>query len=135
MTGETENHDKPDWQASSDAWEKVGEQFAALGVSIASTFKGVWDSEGNQQVVSNVRDGLKSMAHSVAQAVDDAAASPEGHKFREDAEQFVTSTHEAGKQAVQDARPHILSALEQVNESLKALISQLGSATDKSEDA
>jgi ElaB/YqjD/DUF883 family membrane-anchored ribosome-binding protein len=136
MTEEgTGNSEKQNWDASNDAWKQVGEQFATLGESIAGAFKGAWNSESNQQVAGSVRDGLKSLAHSVAQAIDDAAASPEGQKFREDAEQFVSSAHDAGKQAVQDARPHILSALEQVNQSLKDLISQLGGTSDTEEDA
>ncbi len=131
--GKTERQEQQDGRASSDAWKEVGEQFAALGESIAQTFREAWNRESNQQMVDDVRTGLKSMANSVAQAVDDAAASPEGQKFREDAEQFVTSAHETGKRAVEDARPHVLSALEQVNASLKDLISQLSGTSTQEE--
>jgi len=112
------------WKASSEAWKEVGEQFASLGESIAGAFRTLWENEDNQQVLKGMQDGLTSMARAVTDAVDEAAVSPEGQKFRAEAEHFVQSTHDAGKRAVEDVRPHLLSALEQINASLKSVITQ-----------
>ena len=115
-----------DGQTSSDAWKKVGDQFAAFGESLAATFRSAWEDEGNQQTLQDVKEGLQSMAASVAQAVDDAVVSPEGQKFREGAEEVAKSAYEVGTQTIDEATPHVISALQQVGDSLKQMFDRLG---------
>ena len=77
-----------------------------------------------------MKDGLQSMASSVAQAVDDAAASPEGQKFRADAEEAAKSAYEAGAQTVDEVSPQIVSALQQVGDGLKQMFDGLGQKSE-----
>ena len=126
---ENETQDK---KTSSDAWKEVGDQFAAFGENLAAAFRSAWEDEGNQQALQDVKDGLQSMAASVAQAVDDAAASPEGQKFRADAEEVAKSAYEAGAQTVDEVTPQVVSALQQVGDGLKQMFDRL-SRKDSSE--
>jgi molybdopterin converting factor small subunit len=113
-------------QTSSDAWKEVGDQFAAFGENLAAAFRSAWENEGNQQALQDMKEGLQSMAASVAQAVDDAVASPEGQKFRKDAEDAAKSAYQVGTQTVDEVTPHVISALQQVGDSLKQMFDRLG---------
>ena len=113
-------------RTSSDAWKEVGDQFAAFGENLAAVFRRAWEDEGNQQALQDVKAGLQSMAASVAQAVDDTVASPEGQKFRADAEEAAKSAYEAGAQTVDEVTPQIVSALQQVGDGLKQMFERLG---------
>jgi hypothetical protein len=130
-TGQEEQAQRP----SSEAWADVGRQFAKLGESIAAVCRSAWEDEGNQQVLKEMRAGLESMAHAMAKAVDDAAASPEGQKFREDAEKAAASAREIGEHTVEEVRPQLVSALHQVNEGLKEMIDRMKKKTSAAESA
>ena len=43
-------------------------------------FYRAWENKVNQWILQDVKGGRQSMAVSVAQAVEDAVVSPEGHK-------------------------------------------------------
>lgn len=108
-----------------EGWDAVGRQFRALGESVAHAFRAAWENEENRQHLRDLQSGLESMANQVGQAVSAAAASPEGQKLRAEAEQAAVSAREAGKQALEDSRPYLLSALRQVNEELDKLIRRM----------
>jgi hypothetical protein len=111
--------------SSSQAWHRVGEQFDALGKSLARAFQEAWHDEANRQALYEVELGLKSMSRAVADAVDEAANSPEGQRLRADAERMAQSAHEAGKQAVDEARPQLLAAFQSMQQGLQAAIDSL----------
>ena len=113
-------------RTSSDAWKEVGDQFAVFGENLAAAFRNAWQDEGNQQALQDVKAGLQSMAASVAEAVDDASASPEGQRFRAGAEEAVQSAYEAGAQTVEEVTPQITSALQQVGDGLQQMFDRLG---------
>lgn len=109
-----------------DAWAEVGQHFARLGENIAAAFNTTWKDEGTQGFMQQMRDGLEKMAGAIAGAVDNAAHSPEGQKFRQDAEKAVASAATAGKQTVDTVRPQLLSALEQLNVKIREFLAQTG---------
>ena len=91
----TENTEK---QATDEAWRQVGQQFQALGESLAETFRTAWESEETRRHVQNMQDGLEAMVSRVDQALKEAIASPKGKKLRTEAEKTAESLQAAGEQ-------------------------------------
>ncbi|MBN1878332.1 MAG: hypothetical protein JXA33_29210 [Anaerolineae bacterium] len=133
MTDEHTQEEKK-FAASSEAWKQVGTQFQALGENIAAAFRSAWEDEKTQQYLHEMEKGLTSMAQAFGQAVDEAAQSPEAQKFRAEAQKAAQSARDAGAKAAEDARPHIISALETVSAELQKLIDKLGLQIPDEED-
>jgi hypothetical protein len=112
-------------QTAEEAWREVGSQFQTLGDSLAQAFRTAWGSEENRRHVQNMKDGLEAMVDKVGQAISEASASPEAKRFRGEAEKAAESLRAAGEQTWQDARPHLLSALSQVNAELQKMIGRM----------
>ena len=108
-----------------DAWREVGQQFKALGQSLASAFRAAWESEESRQHVQQLQAGLEAMANEVGQAAKDMAASAEGQKVKGEVEKAAESARLAGEKALQDAQPHLLAALNRVNAELQQMINRL----------
>ena len=121
----TEEKGPEEAKRSTEAWREVGRSFESLGRSLSRAFRTAWEDESTQEAMTEMRAGLESMARSVADAVDETVDSPEGQKFREDAEQFAQSAREAGEQAVSEARPHIAAAMKTIQEGLNSAIREL----------
>ncbi len=105
-----------------NGWQEVGRQFQALGESLAQAVRTAWDNEATQRRVQEMRAGLESMARDVGKAVEDTANSPQGQKVRQDAEHAAETLRAATEQTVQEVRPQIISALQQLNDELQKLI-------------
>jgi ElaB/YqjD/DUF883 family membrane-anchored ribosome-binding protein len=112
-------------QTTDEAWREVGRQFQTLGESLAEAVRTAWESEETRRHVQNMQDGLKAMIDKVDQAIKEAGASPQGEKMRTQAEKAVESVRAAGEQTWQEARPHLLSALDQINAELQKMIGHL----------
>jgi hypothetical protein len=109
----------------SDGWQEVGQQFQALGESLAQAVRAAWANEEPQRRVQEMRTGLESMVRDVSQAVEDTANTPQGQKVRQDAEHAAESLRTATEQTVQEVRPQIINALQQLNEELQKLINRM----------
>jgi seryl-tRNA synthetase len=119
MTEKTEKH------TTDEAWREVGRQFRALGESLAEAFRTAWESEETRRHVQNMQDGLQAMIDHVDRAIKEASVSPEAEKMRGEAEKAAESLRAAGEQTWQEARPHLLAALTQINAELQKMISRL----------
>jgi hypothetical protein len=111
--------------SSNQAWSEVGQQFKALGESLAQAFRTAWESEENRQHLQSMQRGLESMVNDIGQVIEEASASPEAQKARQEAEKAVASARSAGEKALEDARPQFLSAMRQVDSELQNLIARL----------
>ena len=107
------------------SWEEVGKQFETLGQSLAQAVRAAWENESTQRQVNELRAGLQSMVHDVEKAIQDSANTPKGQQIRQDAEKAAESLKTASKQTVQEVRPHLINALQQVNEELQRLINRM----------
>ncbi|MGC9397414.1 MAG: hypothetical protein ACP5J4_21420 [Anaerolineae bacterium] len=114
-----------------DPWAEVGQHFARLGENIAAAFTAASKDETMQGFMQQMREGLEKMAGAIAGAVDNAAHSPEGQKFRQEAEKAVASAATAGKQTVETVRPQLLAALEQLNVKIREMLDRMGQAQSK----
>ncbi len=125
--GERKFYEQAD-EPTQDPWAEVGQHFARLGESIAAAFTTAWKDEGTRRFMQQLREGLEKMAGAIAKAVDDAAHSQEGQKFRQEAEKAASSAYTAGKQTVENLRPQVLSALEQLNIKMHELLDRMHDA-------
>ena len=112
-------------QTTQEAWREVGRQFQALGESLAKAFRTAWEDEENRQHLQDMQVGLEVMVEKIGQAIKEANASPEGQEVRREVHKAAESARAAGKQVLQEARPHLLSALHGVNAELQKILSRL----------
>ena len=112
-------------QTVDETWVEVGKQFQALGESLATAFRNVWESDENRQHLENMREGLTSMVQDIDQAVREASASPEAQQARSDMEKMASSARAAAEKGLQDVQPHLLSTLEWINVEMQGLIDRL----------
>ncbi len=125
-----------DEHTTEETWQQVGRQFQELGESLATAFRTAWESEENRQHLESMKNGLESMVDQVSQAVQDASDSPEGQKARGEVERAAQSARAAGEKAVQDARPHLLSALNQINDEWRKISGCMGAGSaDEADEA
>lgn len=120
-------------QTPGEAWREVGQQFRTLGESLASAFKVAWQNEENRGYLQEMQSGLEAMADRVNEAIKETAASPEAQKVRGKVEKGFESARTAGEQALHEARPHLLSALHQVNVEIQKVIARLEGETPPAE--
>ena len=111
---------------SADAsWQEVGHQFETLGATLAQAFRTTWNRVETSADAQQVKAGLEALLRDVGKAVEDAAATPEAQKLKEEAKRTAESLRIAGEQTVQETRPQIISALKQVNDELNKLIQKV----------
>lgn len=105
-------------QTTEEAWRQVGRQFEALGESLANAFRTAWKSEETRQQVQGMREGLEAMMDKVNQAFKD-------EQLREEADKAADSVRVAGKQSWEEARPHLVSALNSIDAELQRIIRRM----------
>lgn len=123
-----------DEQTAEESWREVGRQFKALGESLAKAFRTAWESEENRQHLEDMKVGLEAMVDQVGQAIKETTVSPEAQQARREVEKAAESARVAGEKALQEARPHLISALGQVNAELQKVITRLEQGEQASEE-
>jgi hypothetical protein len=114
-----------DEKTTEETWREVGDQFKALGESLATAFRTAWEKEETREHVRGMKEGLEAMVDQVGRAIEEASASVEGQKMREELGRAAESARAAGEKTLQDARPHLISALDTVNAELQKLIRRM----------
>jgi hypothetical protein len=112
-------------EVSGDAWREVGQQFRALGESLAAAVRAAFEREETQQHLQELQNGLKAMVNEVDQAVREVSASPEGQRVRAEVERAAQTARSTGEQIMREAQPHLVSALRQVSEEIQKMINHL----------
>jgi hypothetical protein len=115
-------------------WQEVGRQFQELGDSLAKAVRAAWEREDTQRSVHEMQEGLESMVSKVNQAINESANSPKGRQVKEELNRAANNLRIAGEQTVQETRPHLVSALKQLNIELQKFIDQVESASPKPAD-
>ena len=120
----------PKNQASQETWREVGRQFQALGDSLANAFRAAWEDEANRQKIEEMRSGVESMVKDVGQALHEYTESPQGQQVKSDVKRAAQDLRSAGETTMSEARPHLVSALKQVNLELQRMIDRMDHPTD-----
>lgn len=116
-------------QSAEQSWREVGKQFEELGATLAQTVRAAWEREDTQQRVQEMQNGLEKMVQEVRGAIDDSMNTPQGQRIREDANRAAASLRTAGEQTVQEVRPQIINALQQLNNELQQWINKMENRT------
>ncbi len=124
MSENLENKEKSS-QPVGESWKEVGQQFEALGSSLAQAFRTTWSNIETKTDAQQVKSSLETMVREVGQAIDDTAKAPEGQKVKEYARRTGESLRTAGEKTYSEAKPQILTALQKVNAELKKMIDKL----------
>ena len=111
--------------SASDPWQEVGKQFQTLGESLATALRATWNDEQNRKRVQEMQKGVESMLNDVGKAIDETAKSPHVQQAKTDAQKAAESLRTASEQTMQEVRPHLVSALRQLNEELQKLVGRL----------
>lgn len=101
-----------------DAWQEVGKQFQKLGESLAAAFQTTVNDESTRASMKDLQDGLESAVQGIRSTVKKGVGELEARDFGGQARQTADSLKNAGEQTVEEVRPHLLSALEQLNREL-----------------
>jgi hypothetical protein len=112
-------------QTQKEAWQGVGEQFEALGKSLAEALRAAWQSEENRAQVQSLKEGLEAAVKKVDEAARKASETVTAERVKAEATQAAESLRSASKQTWEKARPHVVSALSQVEAELQKLIDRL----------
>ena len=65
--------------------------------------------------MKDVQQGLEAMIDKVGEVIQDAAATPEGQKVKGEAKKAANTLQDSAEHTAQEVRPHLISALKQVN--------------------
>ncbi len=126
----TSETSSPSGTTPDNSWQDVGQQFKELGDSLAQAFRTAWEDEENKRRLQEMRTGLESMVREVGKAIDDTAHSPQGQHLREEAERTMEKVRNASEQTVQEVRPQLITALQQLNIELQKLVSRMEKHSD-----
>lgn len=124
MNDNPENNTRPD-ASTSEAWREVGQQFQALGRSLAAAFHTAVNDEENRQRMRQMQDGLESLVTDINQAIRTASESPQGQQVRSEAEKAAANLRSATEETYQDVRPQLVNALKQVTRELEKLAERM----------
>ncbi len=119
----------PEASSASDAWKEVGSRLEKLGESLASTVEAAWKDEQVRDQAQEMKSGLESLVKQVGAAIKQTA---ESDRVQHAAQDTGKSLREAGEQTVQELRPHLLDALQQLDQELQKLINGIESRDQQS---
>lgn len=111
--------------SSGQSWEEVGQAFKNLGQSIGEAFRTGWGREETRQNVQKMQEGLEGMVNEIRQAIHETADPGSVNEFKEDLRSTVDNLAGKGRETVQEVRPHLVSALRQVNQELQKIIDRM----------
>jgi uncharacterized membrane protein YccC len=111
--------------SANETWEEVGQQFRALGESLASAFKTTWESEETRQHLEKMETGLESIVEEISQAAQKMADSAEAQKVKAEAEKAAHTAQTAGQQTVKEIRPQLLAAFRKIRTELDQMIKRM----------
>ena len=110
---------------SHDQWHEVGQQFQTLGETLAKAVRTAWHDENNRRRVQEMKSGLEAMLTDLGKAMDETSKSPQMQQVKSEAQRAAESFRLASEKTAQDMRPHILSALRQLNEELAKMVNRM----------
>ena len=114
-----------DKHAASDAWDEVGQHFKSLGESLASAFSATWHSEETREHLKGMQASLETMVDRISQITKEVSESGEAQKVQAEVEKAAQSAKVAGQEAVEEVRPHLLSAFRKIRAELDQMISRM----------
>jgi len=116
----TENQNNQ--QDQSNPWDDVASQFKAFGESLSEAVNNSWNDPKTQEVIQQIKTGLNEAVDEIDEAIGSIKQDPKMQSFVDDAKDTFDQLEETGKDAVEQARPHILKAMESLSDALNKSI-------------
>lgn len=121
---------EPDRSSSTESWQEVGRHFQALGESLVTALRTAWENPENKRNLQEMQASLENLVDGISQTVKDTARSPEMEQARSEVGKAAESVRLAGRQALEEARPHLLDALQQLRTEVDRMINGLEKETN-----
>lgn len=112
----TENQNNPHDQST--PWDDVANQFKAFGESLGDAINNSWNDPKTQKVIQQIKTGLTDAADEIDEAIGNIKQDPKMQSLVNDAKETFDHLEDTGKDAVEQARPHILKAMESLSDAL-----------------
>ena len=103
-------------------WDDVASQFKAFGESLSEAVHNSWNDPKTQEVIQQIKTGLNEAADEIDEAIGNIKQDPKVQTFVDDAKETFNQLEETGKDAIEQARPHILKAMENLSGALNKAI-------------
>lgn len=115
----TENQNN---QPDQNPWDDVANQFKSFGESLSEAVHNSWSDPKTQEVIQQIKTGLNEAADEIDEAIENIKQDPKVQSFVDDAKETFEQLEETGKDTVEQARPHILKAMESLSDALNKAI-------------
>jgi uncharacterized protein YjgD (DUF1641 family) len=103
-------------------WETVAEQFQAFGKSLSEAVQTSWNDPKTKNVIEQIKNGLDDAAREIDQAIETTRQDPKVQNFVDEAKETFEQLGETGKEALDQAKPHVLKAMESLSSALNKAI-------------
>ena len=111
--------------SSSHTWEDVGKQFQNLGETLAAALRTSLNNEETRRQFQKMQYGLEGMVAEIRQAITETVDAADVDQVKQDARKAAETLADHGRQTYQEVRPHLIDALQQVNQELQNLIDRM----------
>jgi hypothetical protein len=129
-----EKQEKKTEASAGESWEEVGQRFQSLGESIAAAFKSTWENEETQAQWEKVKIDMEAAANDIGRAAQETAATEEAQKAKAEAYKTAEAAQQAGQEAMDEVKPHLLDAFRKIRTELdRAIESMENSETEETE--
>lgn len=129
-----EKQEKKTEAPAGESWVEVGQRFQSLGESIAAAFKSTWENEETQAQWEKVKIDMEAAANDIGRAAQETAATEEAQKAKAEAYKTAEAAQQAGQEAMDEVKPHLLDAFRKIRTELdKAIESMENSETEEAE--
>jgi DNA anti-recombination protein RmuC len=108
-----------------NTWQEVGKQFQLLGEGLAAAFQTTIQDETTRRSMKDLQAGVEDAIQGIRSTVQKGVKELEDQNIGEQARQAADSLISAGEKTVEEVRPHLLSALQQLNHELDRLIQNI----------
>lgn len=106
-------------------WEAIQQDFQSLGRNISNAVKDMWHDERTRGQVNELRNCLENMSNQVGQAIDETINTAKSKNIKDDVQKAVGEIKNMGDKVYTDTKPHLVSALKMLDETIQKVIGRL----------
>lgn len=120
-TEETKTTSEPEH----NPWDDVLKDFQSLGQSITEAVQDALHEEKYKESLKELRHGLENTANQVAKSIDEAIQSSQTEEAKASVKKAAEDVKGVGDRVYSDTKPHLINALQSLNQGIQKLIDRL----------
>ncbi len=109
-------------------WDDVLKDFQSLGQSITKAVQDALHEEKYKESLKEIRYDLESTANQVAKSIDEAVKASQTEEVKAGVKKAAEDVKEAGDKVYSDTKPHLINALQSLDQGIQKLIDRLQEA-------